>query len=456
MPICYFCKAEFKTYKHLSRHVKAKHSLTAEQYYSKFYYREGEGICNCGKFTKFIDIYNGYSKHCSCKCQAKYRITSDTYVNPFSKKDIQYKIRQTKLANNSLSNTNQIANKEQEVFSKYKQLLADKVEVISYANDIFTCKCKNCNSIFSTNYQNVYNRYVAKHIICTNCNPLVSGKSAAEIEIANFISNYSNNIKRNVRNILNNSELDIYLPDEKIAFEYDGLYWHSEEFKTNNYHLNKTEECKTHDIHLIHIFEDEWLYKQDIVKSRILSLLHKTNRVYARKCVLKEVSYEESNKFLDENHIQGQCNSKYRYGLYYNDELVSLMTFGKSRFANEFELIRFCNKKYITVVGGAGKLFSHFIKTHKNIDKIISYADRRWSQGDLYEKLGFSLKSITKPNYFYVQNGVRHNRINYQKHKLVKAGYDKTKSEHEIMLARKIYRIYDCGNLKYEYCINNI
>ncbi len=95
----------------------------------------------------------------------------------------------------------------------------------------------------------------------------------------------------------------------------------------------------------------------------------------------------ESKIFLDENHIQGNCISKYRYGLYYNNELISLMTFGKSRFKDEFELLRFCNKLGYNVVGGASKLFFHFLKDHEEIKEVISYADRRWSVGNLYFKL---------------------------------------------------------------------
>lgn len=144
--------------------------------------------------------------------------------------------------------------------------------------------------------------------------------------------------------------------------------------------------------------------------------------------------------------------SKYNYGLYYNDELVSVMTFGKSRFSNnEFELLRFCSKLYTNVIGGASKLFKYFLKDHPEITNIVSYADRRWSIGNLYEKLGFNKRTITKPSYFYVKDGHRLSRLNFQKHKLIAEGFDPNKTEHEIMLERKIYRIYDCGTIKYNY-----
>ena len=209
-------------------------------------------------------------------------------------------------------------------------------------------------------------------------------------------------------------------------------------------------------IQLVHIFEDEWIYKKDIVKSRILNLLGKSDRIYARKCEIRNVSPSTARSFLDDNHIQGFCSSAYRYGLYYNGELVSLMTFGNKRknlgsksINGHYELLRFCNKLNTTVIGGASRLFKHFIKEVKPIE-IVSYADRRWSNGNLYEKLGFTLTHKSQPSYFYVINDKRENRFKYRKDALVKEGYDKDKTEHQIMLERGIYRIYDCGCLVYD------
>ena len=118
-----------------------------------------------------------------------------------------------------------------------------------------------------------------------------------------------------------------------------------------------------------------------------------------------------------------------------------------------YELLRFCNKLNTTVVGGASKLFKHFLKEYKP-KEVISYCDRRWSEGNLYEMLGFEFSHNSKPNYFYVINGKRENRFKYRKDILVKEGFDPNKSEHEIMLERGIYRIYDCGCKVYKY-VNN-
>ena len=133
------------------------------------------------------------------------------------------------------------------------------------------------------------------------------------------------------------------------------------------------------------------------------------------------------------------------------------MTFGKKRKNmggkskdGEFELLRFCNILNTNVVGGASKLFKHFIKNY-DYNSIISYADRSHSNGKLYEKLGFEFESKTKPNYHYIIDGIRRYRFGFRKDVLIKEGYDPNKSEHEIMLERGIYRIYNSGNLKYKY-----
>ncbi|MDE5889115.1 MAG: hypothetical protein K2H20_03750, partial [Bacilli bacterium] len=276
--------------------------------------------------------------------------------------------------------------------------------------------------------------------------------SIYEDEIYNYLLIY-NNIDKCNRKLINPYELDLFIPDKQVAIEFDGLFWHNEYNQSDkNYHLTKTNLCKEKGIRLIHIFEDEWIYKQEIVKSRLKSILGIKERcIRASKCEIREVSSKESKAFLDENHLQGNVNSKFRYGLYYKDELVSLMTFGGLRKnlnskAQEgaFELLRFVNKLNTTVYGGASNLLKYFIKK-VNPKSIISYADKRWSDGNLYKKLGFTHTHDSKPNYFYVKHDKRLNRFNFRKDKLVSEGFDPNKSEHEIMLERGIYRIYDCG-----------
>ncbi len=302
-------------------------------------------------------------------------------------------------------------------------------------------------------FEQTPNNHLSKKHKCLKCSTI---ESKEEKNIINFMSQYCVIDAKN-RKILNGKELDIYIPSHNLAIEYDGLYWHSEIHKPSNYHLNKTQLCEKQGIQLIHIFEDEWLFKQDIVKSRLLNILGLTpNKIYARKTKIKEVSPKECKIFLDSNHLQGSVNSSIKLGLYLGDELVSLMTFGCLRksmgsksIENTYELYRFASKLNTSVIGGADKLLKYFIKTYKP-KNIISYADRRWSKGDLYEKLGFNFTLNTPKSFNYIINNKREYRFKYRKDVLVKQGYDTTKTEHEIMLDRGIYRIYDCGAKKYE------
>ena len=290
---------------------------------------------------------------------------------------------------------------------------------------------------------------------CPKCANLIS---TPEKEILNYLKTILSTdiiIEENVRGIIDRSELDIYIPEYKVAIEFNDLYWHSETFKNNNYHLNKTIACEKNGIRLIHIFEDEWTNKQDIIKSMLKNIFNKTeNSLMARKCIIKEVPTKEATNFLDVNHLQGKCGSSVKIGLYYNDELISLMCFGKSRHfvgngKSQWELLRFCNKLNTNIVGGASKLLNYFIKTYEP-EEIVSYADRRWSKGNLYEKLGFTKYNESKPNYYYVIGYNRIYRFNLRKSVLIeKYNCPKNMSEHEFCKQQHWYRIYDCGCLCY-------
>lgn len=313
----------------------------------------------------------------------------------------------------------------------------------------FTCnKCHTTNT-FVRSLLDRYDR-TNDYKICHTCNSKYSSKP--EQDILDYIKTiYSGSILSRDRQLLAGVELDIVIPDKKLAIEYDGLCWHNENVVPWDYHVKKTNQCEEHSYQLIHIFEDEWQHKKEIVKSRISGLLGKNDRIFARKCEVRQVDSKTTTEFLNDCHIQGACSGKYHYGLYYENELVSLMTFGKSRFAkDEFELLRFCNRLYTNVVGGASRLLKHFLKEHPEIKSLTSYADRRWSKGNLYESIGFKKVHVTDPAYFYIVDRIRENRVKYQKHKLVANGFDVDKTEHEIMKERGYFRIYDCGTVKYQ------
>ena len=292
-------------------------------------------------------------------------------------------------------------------------------------------------------------RYLHKHGICIENN----FSSQYEKEIADFIN--ISNIKTNTRKVISPYELDVYIPDHKLAIEFNGLYWHSKHLK--NYHLNKTEMCAKKGIKLLHIFENEWLnpIKQSIWKSIINNKLGGNDRIVARKTkVEKIVDNKLVREFLNNNHLQGFAGSSVKLGLFYENELVSLMTFGKTRFSKkyEYEMIRFCNKKFLSIVGGASKLYKYFIRNYKP-KSVISYADRRYSDGNLYNKLGFEFSHFSAPNYWYFKlpDMTLRSRIQFQKHKLsgLLETFDNSKTEIENMSNNKYRRIFDCGNIIY-------
>ena len=178
------------------------------------------------------------------------------------------------------------------------------------------------------------------------------------------------------------------------------------------------------------------------------------NKIYARTCNIKNLSYNEVKEFLQENHLQADIKAKLNIGLFYNNELVSLLCLGKPRFNKnyEWEILRFCNKNYYLVIGAFSKLLNYFIENY-NPKSIISYVDRRYGTGHSLKKLGFKLIGTSKPNYFYIKVGefVRYPRENFQKHKLAKRleKFDESKSEWINMIENGYDRIWDCGNFIY-------
>lgn len=322
-------------------------------------------------------------------------------------------------------------------------------------------KCTKCNNIFTSTLLGC-----GKIPICRKCYPLVKN-SVIERSINDFLNEKNINFINNDKKILNGKEIDFYIKEKHIGFEVNGNYWHSEIYgeKNRQYHINKSKLANEKNIKLIHIFEDEIKLHPEIVESRISNILGLiNNKIFARKCEIREVLKKDSIVFLNNNHLQGNSVDKFRYGLYYNNELVSIMTFGAKRKSlgnknvneNEFELLRFCNKINITVNGGFSRLLNHFIKIYKP-KNIITFADIRWSgikpENTVYMKNGFNFVGISPPNYWYVNVGSflnRYHRFQFRKDVLVKAGYSADKTEWEIMQEKGYDRIWDCGNMKFE------
>lgn len=304
--------------------------------------------------------------------------------------------------------------------------------------------------------------------------------SSMESEVCDFLKSLIPDVNIQMRNrrIIAPLELDIYLPNYKIAIECNPTYTHNSTVPPFGdrtkvlppyYHKEKSDLCKKRGIFLFHIFGYEWTYKQDVIKSMLSNLLGVTARkIYARDTYVSVVSYNEAVAFLNKNHRQGYMTSKIRLGLRVNDtdELVSLMTFNKPRKGIgktsddglEWELGRFCNVLNTNVVGGASKLFKHFIKNYE-YSKIVSFSDIAHTKGNLYGVLGFTAVSESSPGYVWVHmfNDLYLTRTACRKNNLRKLFNDPTidienKTEAMIMAEHGFVQVFDCGVIRWEFC----
>ena len=310
-------------------------------------------------------------------------------------------------------------------------------------------RCKVCGTEFEAHLDN------GNIPICRHCHPYITeeGISSEEKELRNFVESICKDpVIYNDRSVLKGKELDIYIPSKKVAIEYDGIYWHTEENgKDVNYHLNKTKECEAKGIRLIHIFSDEWILKKPICESIINAALNPMTKIGARKCEVKYIRYKEASNFLEQNHIQGYSYAYIKIGLFYKGELVSVCTFSTPRFNKgyKWELTRYVDKLNTRIVGGLSKMLAFFRKNHPG--SIITYSDRAKFTGEGYRKI-FKELSPTRPSYYYTDDFLhRQNRLSFKKEDLLSWHPEyKNLTEKEIMSLLGYYRIYDCGNWKFE------
>lgn len=419
------------------------------------------------KLSTFQQKYGGNAPICDPSIKAKMKATNQQkygYDFPFESIDIQNKVKQTVLQKYGVDNpakSKEVLQRRSKTsrdrnYDHYKQmvgrlhhveLLSSKQQFIN--DDTLTFKCQKCGHVWTQE------RCVAQLAICPNCLNNFS-TSTGEFEVLQFIKSiYDGEIITHCRSILDgNMELDIYVPEKNLAFEYNGNWWHNELYCDQNYHVNKTLQCKQKGIRLIHIFEYQWLYKKQQIENIIRSAFGIFDQVvYARDCVVDSIDNDTYQNFVELNHLDRPINSSTRLGLFYNNQLVAIASFGKSRFEkNTTELYRFCTKAGVRVIGGLSKLIKH-----SGFDKIISYVNLAQFTGNGYISAGFKLVKRTKPNYQYTNGQKLIARISCQKHKLphlLQEKYDPNLTEGENMAQIGYYKLFDCGNLKFEWSTN--
>ena len=375
---------------------------------------------SCGKFTKYYLI--GTRKYAPKFC-------NDTCKSNFSKKGFEDRLDNLKLLLDPTKH--------------------EHVSIITTnRHDVqHLIRFKDCNHEYPVILRNIARPADGTYNtgLCPDCTRWTSGTAQ---KILDKLNEAKLNVIQNNRSILaNNREIDLYLPDHKLGIEVNGIWWHSSIYKSDTYHLEKTLAAKEANVRLLHLFSDEIDGKFDIIMSLILQKIGKSNKIHARKCQVVEIDSTTGREFLDKTHLQGKCNAKVYVGLKYENQLVAVMSFRKpfAKSASEWEIARFSTQLNTTVVGGATKLLRYFERNHDG--SIMTFSDERYTTGQVYEKMGFTLSHITKPGYSYVVNGKREHRLKYQKHLLTKKGINvEGKTEKEIMIELGYPRIYDSGN----------
>lgn len=408
------------------------------------------------KTKKFNLKKYGVEHHMKLESQQE-KVKNTNYIkygvsHPLQNEDCVKKMQLTYAKNNNISDLNQ--KRKQTILEKYGVDAISRIKVPKTTIDILTNEHKFTAFIENKTREEVITelqihdhtlylyakKYNAVNLFKT---PLISN---FEKEVGLYLTQLNVKFTQNDRTIINPQEIDFYIPANKLAIECCGLYWHSENAtaRNKNYHFNKFLKCKEQNITLLTIFQDEWDDEKEKIKNRIRLLLDlPTEKIYARNCTVKEITTNIAKKFIDDCHIQSYSPSSIKLGLYHGSELCSVMTFGKPRYNKEYqyELIRYCSIK--NIVGGTDKMFNYFTKIY-NPKNIISYSDNRYFSGNMYKSLGFT-ENGTTIGYFYTDYHKRFNRMLFQKHKLIEQGYDKNKSEWQLMQELGYDRIWDCG-----------
>lgn len=331
--------------------------------------------------------------------------------------------------------------------------LANKAnfDVVDQTGVQLTLRCKQCGTMTIRTRQYFTESKFSPHF-CKVCYPVqTTHRSKKEMDLYEFVRGIAPDAIPNYRFSETKHTLDIYVPSANLGIEFNGLYWHSDSVL-----LDKISDSKKYDaiigtgIRCLVIMEDEWDFQSAIVKSRLLHILRQNHaRIHARQCVVREIDSPTAAKFCDDNHVQGKGRSNARFGLFHENTLVSVMTFSKlnlSRKIKGWELNRFCSLPGLNIPGGASRLLTAFELAYTPTE-LITYADRRWSAGGVYEKLGFSLSGTTSPGYWYFlpNEGKRIHRFSLRKNK----NDDQSLTEYENRIKQGYLRIWDCGHKKY-------
>jgi len=440
---CLICNETVHSERALTYHLKREHGITKQEYAVEHVHNGSRPTCKCGcgQPTTFIHNPPYFREYVSGHNS---RGESNPMHGRTHTPDTREKMQRAKYE----SLIKRLEERDLVAEFDFHEYNGNETHA---PHTIYTFTCCRCNQSFEHRIRR------SRIPTCPTCN---ATGSQFQRDVADFLESENVNFIENDRSVLDNAELDFYIPKHDFAIECDGIYWHSEigGGKGRDYHVSKTRNCEAQGIQLMHVFEDEWKHNQDIVKSVFRAKLGLIDRIlYARNTDIRQLNTNQEREFLESHHLMGYAPSTTAWGLFHDDTLELVCTFGHIRFSNQpgHELIRLCTRRNTIVVGGFSRLLNHHIKEMAPC-RIISYADRRWSckRTSAYPRVGFEHVKTSDPGYWYFTTHPlkRFHRSNFTKQTLVENhGADPNKSEFENMVEMGYDRIWDCGQLKFEW-----
>lgn len=410
----------------------------------------------CGRPTQFVNYKSGYRQYCSTKC-----VTSNQQRNQkISIATISNTERQDKAKTTCLERygvTSKLQLQDQQNLMKAAKLAKHGSHQLIYDKQIEhnLKKYGVVTPLLLNDFQHKMQQAKLAKYGCWFPGYVNVGKSAAELDLIEWLRKYLPDIKKSNSVLPNLLELDGYSADRKFAVEYCGLYWHCELNKKPYYHRYKYQQCMLQGINLITIFEDEWIHRQAQVKQFLLAKLGIFDRrVYARNCQLVQLDvehYSAIRSFTQDNHIQGSPTSiTGGFMLVENNEIIAAVILSHHhRISGETTLSRLAFKSGIQVVGGVSRLLNAVKKfAITNGKQITTWSDNRWTTGDIYEQNGFKLTADLSPDYSYIDSN-KSIRLSKQSQQKKLTGCPPNLTEHQWANQRKLYKIHDCGKKRW-------
>jgi hypothetical protein len=321
----------------------------------------------------------------------------------------------------------------------------DKVEYVDARTHV-TITCPDHGDFNQIPYS-----HIGQKAGCPSC--VSSGPSKAQLAIHEHLSRFTE-ADLEVRQGRGYCRYDIYLPEHKIAIEYNGAVWHSTRYSKDPIKDSKKFViAQSEGVKMISIYDDEWLSKESVVLAFLESAIGQGEAIHVSECEITEIGTSMAHDFIERNHIQGGVKSEVNLALTHADAIVAVMSFNNPTYGR-WELTRYCSTANIE--GGPEKLLKAFLEMPAlKIDSVIAYSENRLCMDSLYENLGFKIDAELPPDYWYTTGDPKHGRKDKSDYELehletLFPGCDiHNKTEREICEENGLYQIYDCGKRKW-------